>query len=208
MGDGGSRGTRTRGQRLAHSAFEDAGADGMRVELGPERDVGAIGEDRRVLDAWADLLQVDRVRVVDADRALRVADLDVLEREALDGSSAVFGSLREVLALELRAAHVDAAGGRPGDRGPDLPGERLDAERVRLGPAVAAQVHDRLAGAVAGQLRLAAVGVEDAQAGDVAGLVGRREQEHAVASRTEVRVAQPSDLLRVEFGALEDEVVV
>src|SRR5690349_10252306 len=208
MGDGSSRRTRARRQRLADSAFEYAGADGMRVELGPERHVGAIGEDRRVLDARADRLQVDRVRILDADRALRVADLDVLEGEAVDAAFAVWRSLRIVLALQLRAAHVDLARRRPGDRRADLPRERLDGERVRVGPAAAAQVHDRLAGAVAGQLRLAAVGVEDAQPGDVSGLIGGPEQQHAVTARTEVRIAQLLDLAGGQLGALEDEVVV
>ena len=48
--------------------------------------------------------------------------------------------------------------------GPDLAGRGLDRERVGVGPAVAAQVQDRLAGAVAGQLGLGPVGVEDPQA--------------------------------------------
>ena len=51
---------------------------------------------------------------------------------------------------------------------------------ARVGPARAAQVEDRLARAVARQLGLRAVGVEDPQPRDEAGLVGRREHEHAV----------------------------
>ena len=56
-----------------------------------------------------------------------------------------------------------------------------------VGPAAAAQVQDRLARAVARQLGLGAVGVEDPQPGDAAGLVGRREQQHAVGEDPGVR---------------------
>ncbi len=59
-----------------------------------------------------------------------------------------------------------------------------------LGPAAVAQVEDRLARAVARQLGLRAVGVEDPQARDEARLVGRRELEHAVGADAEVAVAQ------------------
>ena len=78
-------------------------------------------------------------------------------------SPPVVAARREVLRGQLGPAHVDRAGGRAGDARADLAGRRLDRERVAVGPAVAAQVHDRLAHAVAGQLGLRAVGVEDAQ---------------------------------------------
>src|SRR4051812_50203105 len=86
----------------------------MRVELGPERDVGAIGEDGRVLDGWADLLQVDRLGLLYADRALRIADLDVLERVALDGALAVLRATREVSLWGFGRALSARQGGRPG----------------------------------------------------------------------------------------------
>ena len=62
---------------------------------------------------------------------------------------------------------------------------------VLVGPARLAQVEDRLAGAVAGELGLGTVGVEDPQLGDVALVVARREQQDAVGADPEVRIADP-----------------
>ena len=73
---------------------------------------------------------------------------------------------------------------------------------------VLAQVEQRLAGAVARQLGLRAVGVVDPQPRDVAGLVGGREREHAVGADAEVPVAQGAHLVGVDAGRLDDEVVV
>ena len=64
---------------------------------------------------------------------------------------------------------------------------------VRVGPAVAAQVEDRLAGAVAGQLGLGAVGVEDPQLGDERRVLAAREQQDPVGADPEMRVAEPLD---------------
>ena len=61
-----------------------------------------------------------------------------------------------------------------------------------IGPAAAAQVQDRLAGAVARQLGLRAVGVEDAQVGHVCRILGPGELEHAVGEHAEVALAQPA----------------
>ena len=61
-----------------------------------------------------------------------------------------------------------------------LPAAVWIEKRVRVGPAAAAQVEDRLAGAVARQLRLRAVGVEDPQPSHEPGLVGRGQQQDAV----------------------------
>ena len=73
----------------------------------------------------------------------------------------------EVLGARARARPMSTRQvRRAGDRRADLPGERLDRERVALRPAAAAQVQDGLARAVARQLGLRAVGVEDPQAGD------------------------------------------
>ena len=63
-------------------------------------------------------------------------------------------------------------------------------------PALA-QVEDRLAGAVARQLGLGAVGVEDPQLGDVAVVRGRREQQDAVGADAEMRLADAPDPLGV-----------
>src|SRR5439155_2535803 len=126
------RGSRTRRQRLPHAAFEDPGADGAGAALGPEGHVRAIGEDRRRLDLRAEPLQIERFGVVDADRALGVADRDVLELPRAPAGGQLAAAVRraagEVGAPEARAAHVDAARGRTGDRRPDLAGRRLDAE--------------------------------------------------------------------------------
>ena len=78
----------------------------------------------------------------------------------------------------------------------------------RARPAVLAQVEQRLAGAVAGQLGLGAVGVVDPQARDVAGLVGGREREHAVGADAEVAVAQRAHAVGADPGRLDDQVVV
>ena len=134
----------------------------------PERDVRAVREELGVgLDRRADRRagRAPRARPSHLDRALRVAD-----RQCWNGELArprPPAPSRRPLGKSVEAAgaaHVDAAGGRAGDRGPDLAGGGLDRERVGVGPAVAAQVHDRLARAVAGQLGLRAVGVEDPQA--------------------------------------------
>ena len=113
---------------------------------------------------------LERRGVGDVDRRLRVADDEVLEAKAVD--------LARV--AQRRAPHVHAAGRVGEDRRADLAGGGLDRELAGVGPAGAAQVEDRLARAVAAELGLRAVGVEDPQARDEAGLVGRREDEHAV----------------------------
>ena len=133
----------------------------------------------------------------DDDRALRVADRDVLELPAaaagLERPAAVLGARGEVLGGGRGAAHVDRAGQLAGDRRPDRPGDGRDRELVGVGPAVAAQVEDRLAGAVAGELGLGAVGVEDPQLGDELRVLAAREQQDAVGADPEVRVAEPLD---------------
>ena len=85
------------------------------------------------------------------------------------------------------AAHVDRAGQLAGDRRHDRPGDGADRELVLVGPAVAAQVEDRLAGAVAGELGLGAVGVEDPQLGDELRVLAAREQQDAVGADPEMR---------------------
>ena len=60
----------------------------------------------------------------------------------------------------------------------------------RVGPPGPAQVQDRLARAVAGELGLGAVGVEDPQPGDEAGASGGRELEDAVRADARVAVAE------------------
>ncbi len=183
------------------------------VDRRPERDVRAVGERGRAFDARADGDQVDRVGILDADRALRVADRDELERQALDLAVAVVGAGWIVLGrAQRRAAHVDAAAPIVEDRRADLAGDRADRELAPVGPAAAVQVHDRLARAVARQLGLRPVGVEDAQVGDESGLVGLAQQQDAVGADAEVAVAQRAHPIgaqrRASRRCSSDEVVV
>ena len=85
--------------------------------------------------------------------------------------------------------------GRRGDRRADLAGGGLDRERVGVGPAAAAQVQDRLARAVAGQLGLRAVGVEDPQPGHEPGSSGA-ESSRIPSANTPVCAAQIARIAR------------
>src|SRR3954453_4180092 len=99
------------GQGLPDSALEDPRADRVGSEVPPEADVGAVGEDAGALDLGPDRLQIEGIGVLDADRALRVADRDVLEAERLalrlHFALTVRGTSREVGRRERRAAHID-----------------------------------------------------------------------------------------------------
>ena len=110
----------------------------------------------------------------------------------------------------MSTRQVSGAGDRRADRRPRAC--RIE-KLVAVGPAAAAQVEDRLARAVARQLGLGAVGVEDPQVGHVRGVRRRREQQHAVGER---RRSAPSHSRRTRAGgelerelvALDDQVVV
>ena len=145
------------------------------VEGGEPRDVGAVGELRVASRSGGRCAPRSRAssvgRVGDVDRRLRVADRQMLEAKAVEPRRRARAYAR---------AHVDAAGRLGEDRRADLARRGLDRELARVGPAGAAQVEDRLARAVAAELGLGAVGVEDPQARDEARLVGRRQHEHAV----------------------------
>jgi hypothetical protein len=207
VGDGRAARAGAARRGLPHPALEDPRTDGGVVECREPGDVGAVGELRVALDRRADGGEVEGLeggRVGDVDRGLRVADHEVLEVEAV--------SLAGV--RERRAPHVDAAGRVGEDRGADLAGRGLDRELARVGPAGATQVEDRLARAVAAQLGLGAVGVEDPQARHEARLVGRRQDEDAVGADAGVAVAQRTHQLAVrlllisELRRLHDHVVV
>ena len=93
-----------------------------------------------------------------------------------------------------------------------VPASGRDRERVRVRPAPAAEVHERLASPVAGQLGLGSVGVEDAQTGDMLGIRRRLEQQDPVGEHARVRGADGADpgfgQLERERLALDDQVVV
>ena len=66
-----------------HAALEDPRADAIRSQDAEERHVGAVGKQLAVLDRWPDRRQLERLELRDVghrDRALRVADLDMLKR--------------------------------------------------------------------------------------------------------------------------------
>ena len=101
---------------------------------------------------------------------------------------------------------------RAGDRRRGSP-RRPCRSRTRLvGPAAVAQVQDRLAGAVARQLGLRAVGVEDPQLGDVPGSRGLESSSTPSANRPKCGVAQQPHTrggqLEGKLVALDDQVVV
>ena len=123
------------------------------------------------LDRRADRRQVELLEtLVDLDRALRVADRDVLElalgarrrRSCRGRPRARRGSRRSSVAARPIAIRAEPGPVRVGVISPAA----VEIEkRVGVGPAGAAQVEDRLADAVAGELGLGAVGVEDPQRG-------------------------------------------
>ena len=79
-GDGGAGCARTRRERLPHPALEDPGPDPGGALPAPEADVGPVREDRRGFDRRSDRGEIEVLEAVDhLDRALRVADRDVLE---------------------------------------------------------------------------------------------------------------------------------
>ena len=89
------------GERLPHPALEDARPHATVAVDPEERHVGAVREQLAVLDRRPDRRQVEVLEaLVDPDRALRVADADVLELElaAVRGhrAAAVLAAGREV----------------------------------------------------------------------------------------------------------------
>ena len=154
--------------------------------------------------------------VANDDRALRVADRDVLEVPLAPGGTQPPGAIRtargKVLGSGRGAPHLDRAGPLRGDRRRDRPSSSVDREGVLVGPAVAAQVEDRLSCPVARQLCLRAIRVEDPQLGDEVGIVAAREQQHPVGADAEVRIAEPLHPRRRQLPGerlrLDDQVVV
>ena len=134
-------------------------------------------------------------------------------RPAARQRAAAVGAARgKVLRLRRGASHLHRAGPLRGDRRRDRAGGGADREGVGVGPAVAAQVENRLARPVARQLGLGAVGVEDPQLGDEGRVVAAREQQHPVGADPEVRIAEPLDARRRQLPGqlvgLDDQVVV
>ena len=126
-------------------------------------------------------------------------------RRAAGGKSAEPGCARP---MSTRARAVG------GDRRADRARRRSRSRTVRVGPALAAQVEDRLPRAVAGQLGLGAVGIEDPQRRRrSAASDGRRQQQHAVraARRSAARRCRRTRSGVSSNGsvvALDDQVVV
>ena len=194
--DGGAGRAGAGGERLADAALEDARADRGRAPArrtrrrscgsGTARCARSRGPSAGRSSASSSVHASTR------DRALRVADRDVLEAptarppacRARRAPSAAPPGI--VLRRQASAPHVDAAGRRPGDRRADLAGGGLDREDVGVGPAAAAQVEDRLARAVARQLGLRAVGVEDRSRATKPGCVGSAQQQDPVGEDAEV----------------------
>ena len=194
VGDRGPGRAGAAGGRLPDPALEDPRADPSGAYDGEPRDVRAVRKQLVMLNPRPDCGQVERVELRlagDGDRALRVADLDMLKgprlRAGCELAAPVWRAGREIGALKPRAADVDRARPRRGDRGADLPCGGLDRERVGVGPAAPAQVQDRFTGAVARQLGLRAVRVEDPQPRREPGLVSGRQQQDAVREHAGVR---------------------
>src|SRR3954468_17333050 len=203
---------------LPHPALEDTCSNGRVALPPPERHVRAAREQLVALDGGAVERQVELLQpVVQLDRALGVAGPDELELELAlggrQGAAAVLGPGGEVLGrLQAHPPHLDRAGVVAGDAGPDLARDGAHGEAVVLGPAVSAQVHDGLAYAVAGQLGLGAVRIEDAQLGYEVVVCGLTQQQHAVGADARVRGAQDPYARRRELERklplLDDGVVV
>ena len=175
--DGGAAGAGAGGQRLPHPALEDpradAGPGGRRivsssvyhetfVRLGNARRLRSPGRRRRGRAPASSGSEATGSRTggCRSGRAgsARSRPPDGRPRRARRGR-------RAGKSAELRRAlpNVDGARVRSGDPRADLPGGCADREGLLACPAAPAQVEDRLAGPVAGQLGLRAVGVEDAQ---------------------------------------------
>ena len=151
---GGAARARPGRHRLPHPALVDPRSDGAAVDAG-EGHVGAVREQLVVLDPGADRCQVEVLDLVpDLDHALRVADRDVPEAplavrrpraRRCRPRSRTGSRPSAVLARPIAIAHDVARG----DPGPDLAGDGVDRELVRVGPPRPAQVQRRLARPVA-----------------------------------------------------------
>ena len=212
VGDGGAARAGPRGQRLPHPALEDPRADAGRLaalracELGVPGHVGAVGEARVASIAGPIAAEVERRRAPPRSRRgsrtggcrSRRGGSPTRGRRRSSCAAPVRRPAGEVrrsarLARPMSTEHVSG----PGDRRADPAGGGADRELVAVGPAAAAQVQDRLARAVARQLGLRAVGVEDPQVGHVLRArparraAGRRRRTDA-----EVGVAEPAHARR------------
>src|SRR5271155_1834460 len=154
------------------------------------------------------------------DYALRVADRHVPEAPRFALPDAPYLKLRhavrwttgEVPRRKGSLANVHRARIRPGDRGADRPRGSVNRELVLLRPAAVAQIHDRLARAVARQLGLRTVGVINPQVGHICGVLRAGELKDAVGEHAEMPLAEPSHPRRRELEGqlvvLDDQIVV
>ena len=149
-----------------------------------ERDVGALGKDRMVLEQRAEAGEVVGLDVVDPEDGVRVAHVDDRRRMQdrrvdradlqFDGAGvAEFLGQRDLVPAEARPAHVDGDRLRlAGVAGVEQPGIGLDD-----GAGAAALAHQQpadAAGGVAAGIDLAAVAVVDAHEGVGAALGAAR----------------------------------
>src|SRR6185312_88425 len=95
-----------RGERLPHAALEDPRPHAAAVDR-QEADVGAVREELVPFDPGADRVEVEILELLaDDDRALRVADRDVLELP--------LAPARAERAATVLAARREVLGGRRG----------------------------------------------------------------------------------------------
>ena len=217
-GDRGAAGAGARGERLPHPALEDPRPHRRAVDA-DERDVGAVRETAPCSTRSPARSRARSSSSTSSPTSITHCGLPTLtcwkpHSRPSDSSvpRAVGGPGREVGRADRGAAerHRDLVRAR--DRRRHLPRLGEDRERVGVGPAGGAQVEHRLAGAVARELGLRAVGVEDPQLGHVALVGGLAEQQDAVGADPEVGLADAPDPLLGELPGqrrrLDDDVVV
>ena len=184
------RGAGAGGQRLPHPALEDPRADDPGATLADERDVRAVREQLVVLDrrGRSRAGRAPRARRRRRSRTAGCRSTTCWKRHSRPpavSSPRRRRRRREVARAQPRAAHVDRAGRRAGDRRPDLARRRLDRERVasvqparrRYMIASRAPLPDSSASEPSG-LKIRSRATKPA-------LVGLGEQQHAVGADAE-----------------------
>src|SRR5919106_2816953 len=215
-GNGRAGGAGARGKRLPHTALEDPCPHAVAADA-EKGHVGSVGEKLVALDLGPDRAQLQLLEGVGyLDRALRIAERDVLEcpfpASCAQRAASVGGTGREVIGRRAGPPDPHRAGALRGDCRPHRPRCRVDREAALIRPAMQVYVERRLAGAVARQLRLRAVGIEYPQLRHGVILAMPSEQQDAVRADAEMGVADPFYPLRRQLPGqdlgVEDQVVV